>query len=318
MKKIVIVFLLLVLVLASPVIIKIYGLQPIVQSDIPSQGNWAQLTQGNLYYRWDRPLKENDNGETLVLVHGFSTPHFVWDGIKQILLDSGYSVLVYDHFGRGYSERPAATYNAELYIESLNELLGHQKLIEPVHLIGYSMGGAVVSHFAEAYPQKVKSLSLIAPAGFSSDESVINSMITLPLIGEWLGYMFVEQMLISDINPGEFLNINDPLAISDEDFVLKINKQLRYSGYVEALLSTLRNFNLFNALKSYEAVGTLNIPTLAIWGTADVVVPYKGVENLITAIPHTKIVTIDEGGHNITYMQPSIVGSAITDFLISQ
>jgi pimeloyl-ACP methyl ester carboxylesterase len=128
MKKIVIVFLLLVLVLASPVIIKIYGLQPIVQSDIPSQGNWAQLTQGNLYYRWDRPLKENDNGETLVLVHGFSTPHFVWDGIKQILLDSGYSVLVYDHFGRGYSERPAATYHPELYIESLNELLGHQKL----------------------------------------------------------------------------------------------------------------------------------------------------------------------------------------------
>ena len=318
MKKIVIVFLLLVLVLASPVIIKIYGLQPIVQSDIPSQGNWAQLTQGNLYYRWDRPLKENDNGETRVLVHGFSTPHFVWDGIKQILLDSGYSVLVYDHFGRGYSERPAVTYNAELYIESLNELLDHQKLIEPVHLIGYSMGGAVVSHFAEAYPPKVKSLSLIAPAGFSSDESVINSMITLPLIGEWLGYMFVEQMLISDINPGEFLNINDPLAISDEDFVLKVNKQLRHSGYVEALLSTLRNFNLFNALKSYEVVGALNIPTLAIWGTADVVVPYKGVENLITAIPHTKIVTIDEGGHNITYMQPSIVGSAITDFLISQ
>ena len=127
MKKLVIVFLLLVLVLASPVIIKIYGLQPIVQSDIPSQGNWAQLTQGNLYYRWDRPLKENDNGETLVLVHGFSTPHFVWDGIKQILLDSGYSVLVYDHFGRGYSERPAVTYNAELYIESLNELLGHHE-----------------------------------------------------------------------------------------------------------------------------------------------------------------------------------------------
>ena len=31
-------------------------------------------------------------------MHGFSSPQFVWDGIAELLVDAGYSVLAYDHF----------------------------------------------------------------------------------------------------------------------------------------------------------------------------------------------------------------------------
>ena len=61
-------------------------------------------------------LRSPQKDKIVVLVHGFSSPQFVWDGIAELLVDAGYSVLAYDHFGRGYSERPRIKYDHNLYI----------------------------------------------------------------------------------------------------------------------------------------------------------------------------------------------------------
>ena len=78
----------------------------------------------------------------MVLVHGFSTPSFVWKGLLN-QFTSGFRVLVYDHFGRGFSERPSVP-DKELYVETLRELIKSQNIKEKVHLVGYSMGGPIV------------------------------------------------------------------------------------------------------------------------------------------------------------------------------
>ena len=317
-------FLILVLaglvgLIALPYIIKTYDLKEITAADLPAQGAWAELSQGNLYYRWYSPEAESQNGETVVLVHGFTTPHFVWDGVKTFLLEAGYQVLVYDHFGRGLSARPTVKYDKALYVESLKELLLHQQVSQPVHLVGYSMGGAVAGHFSQSYPSSVKTLTLIAPAGFMTAEKeqqqASNRFAIMPLVGEWLGHMFVKKMLVSDVTEAKMANLNDPLAISKTDFVQQVGRQLAYKGYVESLMSTLRHFNMFNAQEAFAAVGERGIPTLAIWGTDDSTVLYQGTEQLLQAIPQAQLLTIKKGGHNITYMQPSIVGPSITDFL---
>jgi pimeloyl-ACP methyl ester carboxylesterase len=315
MKVAALILLIIALGLAIPYGSKTYGLKPISSANLPAEGAWAPLTQGNLYYRWYLPAAAASNGQTLVLVHGFSTPHFVWDGVWQLFLNAGYQILVYDHFGRGFSERPSVDYSAQLYVQALAELLDQQNLSQPVHLVGYSMGGAILGHFAEAHPERVKTMSLIAPAGFMTEQPASSSLVNLPLIGEWLGHMFADKMLVSDISDREMANIDDPLAMPTGEFVIKVGKQMQYAGFVESLVSTLRHFNLFNALESFNAVGQLGIPTLAIWGTDDATVPFMGSENLLLAIPHAELVVIEGGGHNITYMQPSIVGPAIVDFV---
>ena len=101
----------------------------------------------------------------MFLVHWFSSAQFVLDVIAELLVYSWYIVLAYDHFGRGYSERPRIKYDNDLYIRTLNGLLESQSIDTPVHLVGYSMGGAVIAHFADSHGEKVKSVSLIAPAG---------------------------------------------------------------------------------------------------------------------------------------------------------
>jgi len=305
--------LVLLLLVGLPYGVKTYGLKTITAADLPDEGGWAELSQGNLYYRWDVPAQEN--GEIVVLVHGFSTPHFVWNEVKNFLLARGYKVLVYDHFGRGLSERPSIKYDSTLYVEALKELLAHQEISQAVHLVGYSMGGAVVGHFTRAYPAQTKTLTLIAPAGLMPGTQAISRLVTLPVVGEWLGHMFAKDILLSDVSDREMANVDDPLAMDKLDFISQVSEQLTYSGYVESLVSTYRYFDLFNAQDTFDAVGERDIPTLAIWGTKDATVPYSGSKNMLEAIPHAELLTIEDGGHNITYMQPSIVGPAIADFL---
>jgi pimeloyl-ACP methyl ester carboxylesterase len=314
MNKFLIGLVVVFILLWLPYFIKTSSLKTISETDIPEVGGWAPLVQGNLYYRWYEP--EISNNEIVVLVHGFSTPHFVWDGMKEFLVDAGYKVLVYDHFGRGFSERPSVVYDQDLYVESLKGLLDYQNISQSVHLVGYSMGGPVVGYFTQQYPDSVKSISFIAPAGFMKEDSVSRIAI-MPVVGDWFWQVFGKWLYFREVR-NEATSSDDSVGLSESKFVKKYSVQMKYKGLIEALLSTVRNFNFFNAKRMFDKVGDLKIPTITIWGTDDGVVPFAGSSELMQSIPHSELKIINEGKHDIAYANPSVVGNTILEFLDKQ
>ena len=317
MNKIFTGLLVVLLILWIPYFVQTYNLKTLTASDLPADGSWAPLKEGNLYYRWYYPDAEVANNETVVLVHGFSTPHFVWDGMKGFLLDAGYSILVFDHYGRGYSERPRIKYTKDVFVQSLKDLLDTQGISAPVHLVGYSMGGPIVGHFTNEFPDMVKSMSLIAPAGFMAENPTEDWWIMKPFIGEWFLNVFGSRLVFQGNEENDELPREDPLALSKKDFIKKAGIQMQYKGFIHALLSTARNFNLFSTQEMFGKVGNLNKPTLTIWGTDDDVVSFEGSEELMLYISHSELLVLEGGKHDITYAEPSFVGAAIRDFLIS-
>ena len=314
MNKFLIGLVVVFILLWLPYFIKTSSLKTISETDIPEVGGWAPLVQGNLYYRWYEP--EISNNEIVVLVHGFSTPHFVWDGMKEFLVDAGYKVLVYDHFGRGFSERPSVVYDQDLYVESLKGLLDYQNISQSVHLVGYSMGGPVVGYFTQQYPDSVKSISFIAPAGFMKEDSV-SRIAVMPVVGDWFWQVFGKWLYFREVR-NEATSSDDSVGLSESKFVKKYSVQMKYKGLIEALLSTVRNFNFFNAKRMFDKVGDLKIPTITIWGTDDGVVPFAGSSKLMQSIPHSELKIINEGKHDIAYANPSVVGNTILEFLDKQ
>jgi pimeloyl-ACP methyl ester carboxylesterase len=314
MNKFLIGLVVVFILLWLPYFIKTSSLKTISETDIPEVGGWAPLVQGNLYYRWYEP--EISNNEIVVLVHGFSTPHFVWDGMKEFLVDAGYKVLVYDHFGRGFSERPSVVYDQDLYVESLKGLLDYQNISQSVHLVGYSMGGPVVGYFTQQYPDSVKSISFIAPAGFMKEDSV-SRIAVMPVVGDWFWQVFGKWLYFREVR-NEATSSDDSVGLSESKFVKKYSVQMKYKGLIEALLSTVRNFNFFNAKRMFDKVGDLKIPTITIWGTDDGVVPFAGSSELMQSIPHSELKIIKEGKHDIAYANPSVVGNTILEFLDKQ
>ena len=314
MEKLLLIVAIIFVLLAFPYLYKLSGLKKISREDIPATGDWVKLSRGNIYFEWFVPKESTEVKGTIVLVHGFSTPSFVWGGLTSNFTNSGYKVLVYDHFGRGYSERPRTKYDKDLYLETLRELIVSQGIEDKVHLVGYSMGGPIVGYYADTYPDDTQSASLIAPAGFSKSIPETRSWTTMPIIGDWFWRVFSDR-LYGIGNMSETKSSDDPLSINEDRFLPLFEKQLSFRGFNESLLSTIRNFNLFDIRNTYESLSSKNIPLLVLWGKKDGVVPYTGSIEFERIFPDGKLVTIEDGTHDITYRQPTIVVDQILEFI---
>src|SRR5579862_6348425 len=73
-------------------------------------GSYVKLSDGITHYELSGP----DTGRLVVLVHGNSVPYYIWDSTTVALRAAGFRVLRYDMYGRGTSDRPNTTYNADL------------------------------------------------------------------------------------------------------------------------------------------------------------------------------------------------------------
>lgn len=276
-----------------------------------SQGNaysFIELSQGKVHYHLEGP----EDGQLIVLVHGFSTPSFVWDEHFKPLVQAGYRVLAFDNYGRGLSARPDVTYNADLFDTQLVELLDALGVNRRFDLVGYSMGGAIATLFSARHTERVRSLTLIAPAGLGVTSNPNIELLTRPLIGDWIVRLFGTRLFYngaaeeakSATNPGAFL--------------AGFNRQLEYRGYGDALLSTLRHYPFTGLDDAYAAVGASSLPVLVTWGEADAVVPYSAATRLMELVPQAQLRSYPSIGHNITFSDPSLVNGLITGFLQTQ
>ncbi|HOE09766.1 MAG TPA: hypothetical protein PLU33_06220 [Treponemataceae bacterium] len=58
-------------------------------------------------------------------------PYYCWDPVVPLLVDEGYKVIRYNHYGRGLSARISGHYTLELYKEQLShEEAGHNSQYE--------------------------------------------------------------------------------------------------------------------------------------------------------------------------------------------
>ncbi|CAK7267701.1 hypothetical protein SEPCBS119000_002685 [Sporothrix epigloea] len=94
---------------------------------------------------------------------------------RQLVECSGCRVMLFDLFGRGFSDGVAdLPHDARLYCSQMLCALASSPLPwtgdSAFDLIGYSMGGGVAVHFATAFPNMLRSLVLLAPAGLIRPE----------------------------------------------------------------------------------------------------------------------------------------------------
>lgn len=268
-------------------------------------GRFIHLSRGIVHYEMAGP----ENAETVVLIHGLATPSFVWDNNYQALLSAGFRVLRYDHYGRGFSDRPDVVYDRDLYDQQLLELLQKLDLKPPVHLVGLSMGGAVATIFADRHPDSVARLGLIAPAGFPIEESLAVKLVKLPILGDYLMALVGDRVVLAGVKEA----FVDPGKLPA--FEEKFKVPLQYAGFQRAILSTLRHMHMNSLAETYHRVGKQQKPVLLLWGRKDQVLPFANSEKVREAIPHLLFRDIDGAGHNLNYENPEIVNPMLQEFL---
>ena len=84
------------------------------------------------------------------------------------LVQKGCRVILFDLFGRGYSDSPNVPHDARLYTTQILLAITSSSLPwtpDGFSIIGYSLGGGIAADFAAYFPHLIQGLVLLAPAG---------------------------------------------------------------------------------------------------------------------------------------------------------
>ncbi|MFO8018166.1 MAG: alpha/beta hydrolase [Promethearchaeia archaeon] len=98
-------------------------------------------------------------GKPLILVHGFGADKEVWIAQFDVLAEH-FKVIKFDNRGAGKSDRPDEPYKMEMFADDIAALMNHLE-IDKAHILGWSLGGMIVQSFVLLYPERVKKVVLI-------------------------------------------------------------------------------------------------------------------------------------------------------------
>lgn len=296
------VWLVIAAIIAAPFLRE--ALRPKMDSNARSAapGGFVTLSDGVTHYRWLGPSR----GPVAVCVHGLTTPSFVWQLIAVGLAEMGFRVLVYDLYGRGYSDRPRRRHTRALFHRQLGELLADQRVKDDITLLGYSMGGSIAASWAAANPSRLRRLILLAPAGMGHDLGTMARITRgVPILGDWLMLVFFPK------NHRRGTEAERPIAEALPGIIDYQQDELEWRGFVPAVLSSLRGMLSEVLEEDHRTITRMDIPTLAIWGRDDSVIPIRAMGVMTQWNRTARHEVIDGAGHGLAYTHAPEVISAI-------
>ncbi|MCJ7735236.1 MAG: alpha/beta hydrolase [Anaerolineales bacterium] len=270
-----------------------------------ANGEFMELPEGWVNFQLDGP----DDAPLVVFVPGFSVPSYIWEPTTRSLQRAGYQTLSYDLYGRGYSDRPNLVYDLELFTTQLDQLLTMLNKEDPVFLVGLSMGGPIVSRFANQHPDRVNGVILIAPEVMQPTSQDIFPL-NLPGLGDFLMVAVMEPVVLPKLQPGDFFH-PDKFPGWEE----KYQVQLEFQGTGRALLSTIRELVKMDPEAEYKTLRTTGLPVLLIWGKEDQTIGADQINVLQKILPDMEVFFVDDAGHIPHYERPEIVNPVMIEFL---
>jgi len=236
---------------------------------------------GELHYVY----LEGGKGEPLVLLHGFGANKDNFIRVARFLTPH-YRVIIPDHIGFGESGHPQdADYSAGVQavrIRTLAKALGITKL----HLGGSSMGGHISLMYAAIYPDEVKSLWLLDPAGvWSAPSDEVREIIIKtgknPLMArseDEFAKIFAFVMADPPFIPRPILNVMAQERIRNYELEKRIFKET-HTDSVE------------------KYVDGLKTPTLIVFGNKDRAINPATAEILHKLMPRSEVIIMPGIGH---------------------
>ena len=108
---------------------------------------------------------------TFVLVHGAWHGGWCWEKLVPLLEARGHRVSAPDLPGHGADRTPIAEITLDAYAERVRATIAAQ--LEPVVLVGHSMGGVVITAAAERIPERIRTLVYLTAFLIGAGESLI-------------------------------------------------------------------------------------------------------------------------------------------------
>jgi len=235
-------------------------------------------------------------GPTLVLLHTLRTQLDLFEKVIPELAKS-FTVYAVDYPGHGYSDIPAAKYDAAFFADTVEGFLDALEL-QKATLAGVSIGGSISLMLAARNNRRVERVVAINPYDYAKGRGMARSsflarlvvaVADIPIIGETVMRLRQFRVMKSILDGGVAEPDHIPPELLMEMYLLGNRR-----GHYRAFLSLLRNAESWEtARKDYS---NIKIPVLLLWGDRDWSRPDER-EYDRQIVPGAEMATVENGGH---------------------
>ncbi len=216
--------------------------------------------------------------KTILFVHGYAGVLESWEHQINHFARS-YRVVAPDLRGHGQSDAPYTDYTMPEMVSDLQAIVEDLEFPEKFILVAHSFGGSIAVEYANAYPERLEKLVLIATAG----------EYPLPKAAVWATRI-----------PG---SIARPFW--------------KYRTRYDAEFHVMKRMAANNVLKwrGWSLMRNISVPTLVVTGERDTYFPREVFEDVGKMIPNAEIYDVGSAKHKVQLERHTAVTRAIERFI---
>ncbi len=255
----------------------------------PAHEDIAELPGTRLWY-WDT----GGPGRPVILLHAGTQSAAGWPYQQPVLAMAGYRVIAYSRRGY-YKSDPGNPADPGIASDDLHNLINHLKL-DKVDLVATAQGGFFALDYVLSYPDKVRSLAIVASLMGITDPDYVE-------VNARLRPKFFATL------PHDFQELS-PSYRAGNPAGLAAWQELDHAAVPGTRITPKTRHVL-----TWAKLESIKHPTLLLTGESDLYVPPSLLRMQAQHMPHADVVTIAEAGHSPYWEQPTIFNEILLAFL---
>lgn len=216
--------------------------------------------------------------QTILFVHGYAGVLESWE-FQINHFARNYRVVAPDLRGHGQSDAPYTQYTMPELVGDLQAIAEELKLPEKFILVAHSFGGSIAVEYANAHPERLDKLVLIATAG----------EFPLPKLADYL--------------------LRVPASIIQPLWPYRNRWDAEFHVVKRMMANNLRHWQGWHLLRS------ITTPTLVITGERDSYFPRQVFEEVGKTIPNAEVYDVGSAKHKVQLERHQAVNRAIERFI---
>jgi len=240
----------------------------------------------------------------VVLIQGLGAEKNAWN-IQRAALALRWRTIALDNRGAGRSDKPDGMYDLEQMADDVIAVLDDAG-VDSAHVVGLSMGGGISQIVALKYPQRVRSLTLVATACRNH---------------EWREELLASWAQIAETNGMATLGREAARwTIGPRSFRRLVPTfgwfgALQFLNPAGAFVSQVRAILRTNDTGLSSELANITCPTLVVVGNQDILTPRGDAEEIASLIPTAELAVISGGAHGLIFEHASTFNRILVEFL---
>lgn len=263
-----------------------------------------------------------DDGEPVVLLHGFPEFWHGWQHQIPFLAERGYRVIVPDQRGYNLSDKPhgISAYHIDELAKDILGLIasfGYDR----VYLAGHDWGAAVAWWLAAYHPERLRKLAILNVPFPTILGDEIRRGNKEQLRKSWYIYAFQIPVLAEQqfhkMNEGHGRNVllasSKKDTFSAEDLAIYEQAWAR-PGVVTGMLNWYRAAVRHLAFAQTPEPGSIQVPTLMLWGEQDIALGIELVQPSLDLCANGRVIFFPNATHWLQHDEAEAVNKHLVEF----